>query len=218
MEKKRKEKMEKKRKEKMENKEKGNKENMINKKSEKGVKRVFKEYYSIVNDRSMGADIIMIDNDSTKYKIRFTPKDGHYKDQTMIIMLNTKHPSHSYSYPFAQPLVKMLTPVWHVNVSNSGAICVDFLTNTDKWNPSYGFGAIIIAIQLLFEEPNPLSPYNAQAAKLFRESKAQKDFTKFDFTTKKIYDSKIKSGGYKILNDFNKEYKLQHNNRVCAGL
>lgn len=191
---------------------------MKDRKLEKSIKRIYKEYISIVKDYIIGADIIMINNNTTQYNIRFTPKDGHYKDQTMILLLNTKHPSHDQSYPYMPPLVKMLTPVWHVNISNSGIICVDFLTTLNKWNPSYGFGAIIIAIQLLFEEPNPASPYNGKAASLFKISKENNDFTEFDSIAKNYYNNKIKSGGKKILDNFDIEYKIQHSDRPSVGI
>jgi len=206
-------------KKKKKNKEEKNKNiSMVQRKIEKGNKRIIKEYLSIVEDQTMRADIIMVGEDITMYKIRFTPQGGHYGGQTMIIELKTKHPAQPQGYPYKQPLVKMLTPVWHVNISNSGSICVDFLTDSSKWMPSYGFGAIVTAIQLLFEEPNPSSPYNSQAAAMFRQAKAKNNFTKFDFTTKAYYISKIKSNGYKILESFNLEYKNQHPDRSPVGL
>ena len=136
----------------------------------------------------------------------------------MIIQIGVKHPSREDYYPYCAPYVKMLTSVWHVNISSSGSICVDFLTQADKWMPVYGFEAIITAIQLLCEDPNPASPYNSQAASLFRRCEKSKNFKEFDRKTKQEYDRYIKDGSNQILDDFDKAYKEQHPDRDPVGI
>ena len=50
-----------------------------------------------------------------------------------------------------------------------GSICLDILSQ--KWSPTYNIAGILTSIQSLLDEPNPNSPANAVAAKLFCENK-----------------------------------------------
>ncbi len=50
-----------------------------------------------------------------------------------------------------------------------GSICLDILQN--KWSPIYDVSAILTSIQSLLGDPNPNSPANAEAARLFVENK-----------------------------------------------
>lgn len=52
-----------------------------------------------------------------------------------------------------------------------GSICLDILQQ--KWSPTYNIVGILTSIQSLLDEPNPNSPANAVAAKLFCENKRE---------------------------------------------
>lgn len=52
-----------------------------------------------------------------------------------------------------------------------GQICLDILQN--RWSPTYNVGGILASIQSLLDEPNPNSPANAEAAKLYTENKME---------------------------------------------
>ncbi len=52
-----------------------------------------------------------------------------------------------------------------------GSICLDILQN--KWSPIYDVAAILTSIQSLLGDPNPNSPANAEAARLFVENKRE---------------------------------------------
>jgi ubiquitin-conjugating enzyme E2 A len=52
-----------------------------------------------------------------------------------------------------------------------GSICLDILQN--KWSPIYDVSAILTSIQSLLGDPNPNSPANAEAARLFVENKRE---------------------------------------------
>lgn len=191
--------------------------NILNKQREKSNKRIFKEYKNIVDDTIV--DIIMVDEKINCFHIRFTPKGGHYINQTLILELKTKHPAQGIGYPYKPPLIKLLTPVFHTNVSKTGIICVDFIYNSEKWNPTYGFTSIITAIILLFDEPEfTQGHYNPSASSLYRECLKIKSFEAFDTKTKKYYNEFIQKGGNKILDEFNKNYKQQHPKRNPVGL
>ncbi|KAH7616334.1 putative Ubiquitin-conjugating enzyme E2 2 [Nannochloris sp. 'desiccata'] len=77
----------------------------------------------------------------------------------------------SEDYPNKAPVVKFLTQLFHPNVYADGAICLDILQN--QWSPIYDAAAILTSIQSLLSDPNPSSPANSEAAKLFVEDRRE---------------------------------------------
>ena len=65
------------------------------------------------------------------------------------------------SYPFKAPIVRFLTPIWHVNIYKR-KVCVGILGK--DWNPSYSIVQIIDTIKFLLASPNPNDPLNLEAA------------------------------------------------------
>lgn len=51
-------------------------------------------------------------------------------------------------------------------VYNDGQICLDILQN--QWSPIYDICSILTSIQSLLCDPNPNSPANSAAAKLYQ--------------------------------------------------
>lgn len=193
------------------------KDSMNNMKNKKAIKRIFKEYQNVINSNI--ADIVMIDDSMDCFQIRFTPKGGHYKNQTLILELKPKHPSSIMSYPFKPPLIKLLTPIFHTNVSASGSICVDFIYNSHKWMPTYGFESIITSIILLMDEPEfTQGHYNNDASVLYRRCRNEKLFDQFDIKTQNYYQHFINGIGKSILNKFEVLYQALHPDRPPVGL
>ena len=54
-----------------------------------------------------------------------------------------------------------------------GQICLDILQNA--WSPIYDVSAVLASIQSLLCDPNPSSPANSEAARLFSENRAEYD-------------------------------------------
>uniref|UniRef100_A0A803M197 Uncharacterized protein n=1 Tax=Chenopodium quinoa TaxID=63459 RepID=A0A803M197_CHEQI len=57
------------------------------------------------------------------------------------------------------------------NFYADGSICLDILQN--QWSPIYDVAAILTSIQSLLCDPNPNSPANSEAARLFSENKRE---------------------------------------------
>lgn len=74
-------------------------------------------------------------------------------------------------YPNKPPEVKFATKIFHPNVYNDGSICLDILKG--QWSPIYDISAILTSIQSLLCDPNPKSPANAEAARLFSENRRE---------------------------------------------
>lgn len=75
------------------------------------------------------------------------------------------------NYPSKAPNVSFVTEVFHPNVYSDGRICLDILMN--QWSPVYDVWAILTSIRSLLCDPNPASPANSEAARLFQENKGE---------------------------------------------
>ena len=92
------------------------------------------------------------------------PPETIWDGATLKLILNF-----SEEYPNKPPEVQFLAEVYHPNVYSNGKICLDILTNT--WTPIYDVHAVLLSIQSLLTDPNPNSPANNEASKLFIEDR-----------------------------------------------
>ncbi|CAA7036387.1 unnamed protein product [Microthlaspi erraticum] len=74
-------------------------------------------------------------------------------------------------YPNKLPVVRFVSRMFHPNIYADGSICLDILQN--QWSPIYDVAAILTSIQSLLCDPNPNSPANSEAARLFSENKRE---------------------------------------------
>lgn len=74
-------------------------------------------------------------------------------------------------YPNKPPVVKFVSRLFHPNVYNDGGICLDILQS--NWSPIYDISAVLTSIQSLLCDPNPNSPANSEAARLFQENRRE---------------------------------------------
>ncbi|KAK8792506.1 hypothetical protein WA588_005001 [Blastocystis sp. NMH] len=68
-------------------------------------------------------------------------------------------------YPSSPPIVRFLTQVFHPNVFLDGMICLDIIK--EKWSPINTVSMVLTSVQSLLNDPNPSSPANPEAAKLY---------------------------------------------------
>lgn len=74
-------------------------------------------------------------------------------------------------YPNKPPTVRFVSRMFHPNIYADGSICLDILQN--QWSPIYDVAAILTSVQSLLCDPNPNSPANSEAARLFSENKRE---------------------------------------------
>jgi ubiquitin-conjugating enzyme E2 D/E len=71
-------------------------------------------------------------------------------------------------YPFRPPHVTFRSPIFHPNISLSGAICLDILkAGSGAWSPLITVPDLLRSIQSLLNDPNPDDPLNVEAATLY---------------------------------------------------
>ncbi|ENN70278.1 ubiquitin-conjugating enzyme E2 T [Dendroctonus ponderosae] len=89
------------------------------------------------------------------------------------------------AYPIMPPSIKFLTKVYHPNIDDSGRICLDLIKMPPKgnWRPTIGIEALLIAVRMLLESPNPEDPLMADIAEEYQRNNSSflrkaKDYTK----------------------------------------
>jgi ubiquitin-protein ligase len=80
----------------------------------------------------------------------------------------------SEDYPFAPPVVKFASEMFHPNINKNGQIELDILKK-DNWLPSYSLTSILTSIKSLLSEPCPSWPHpaNPEATDLFLQNRCQ---------------------------------------------
>ena len=96
----------------------------------------------------------------------FGPDDTPWEGGTFKLVLEFTE-----DYPNKAPQVKFLTKMFHPNIYNDGQICLDILQN--QWSPIYDISAILTSIQSLLCDPNPASPANSEASRLYNENRRE---------------------------------------------
>lgn len=98
--------------------------------------------------------------------VMFGPDDTPWEGGTFQLEV-----TFTEEFPTKPPQVKFLTKMFHPNIYNNGSICLDILQN--QWSPIYDISAILTSIQSLLTDPNPNSPANSEAARLWTENRRE---------------------------------------------
>jgi ubiquitin-conjugating enzyme (huntingtin interacting protein 2) len=135
----------------------------------KRVSKELKELNKFINSDTLDSHRILSieinDDNILSLNVYFLgPRDSPYEETLNNILIEIPN-----EYPSVAPKMRFVNKLYHPNVVlDTGAICLDILK--DKWTPVYTIRTIILSIISLLSEPNPDSPLNGQAAKLYKES------------------------------------------------
>jgi len=131
-------------------------------------RRLLRDFYRLQCDPPSGVSAAPIDSDITRWKgVIFGPDRSSWEGGIFEIGIKFEK-----NYPFIAPSVRFLTKkMFHPNVGPTGEISLDILGNS--WNPAYDIVAILLLIQNLLREPNPMYTADLEASLLFSENKAE---------------------------------------------
>ena len=139
---------------------------MIENKRLNAIKQIKKELKELQEDPiiTLGVTVGLIKKDDPfHWQITMLgPQDTPYANGLFI--LTADFPD---DYPNKGPEVKFKNKMYHLNVNNSGHVCISTLSN---WVKGTTMSEVLSLIFALFYKQNPDSAYNSQWAKLFKEN------------------------------------------------
>ncbi|CAF0965238.1 unnamed protein product [Adineta ricciae] len=136
-------------------------------------RRLFKDLQKIQSEELPGINATPVDNDMRVWNALIDgPVDTCYEDGLFTLRMEFTD-----TYPLTPPSVRFTCKMFHPNVYADGSICLDILQR--NWSPTYDVCAILTSIRSLLNDPNPNSPANNEAAKLFLENR-------------RLYESKVR--------------------------
>jgi len=78
-----------------------------------------------------------------------------------------------HDYPFSAPKILFLTRIYHMNISDRGAVCIDILKN--QWSPALSLFKVILSLSSLLTDPNPQDPLVPSIATEYMRNRKQHD-------------------------------------------
>ncbi|KAH0850405.1 hypothetical protein HID58_095562, partial [Brassica napus] len=130
-------------------------------------KRLMWDFKRLQKDPPLGISGAPQDNNIMHWNaLIFGPDDSPWDGGTFKLTLQFTE-----DYPNKPPVVRFVSRMFHPNIYADGSICLDILQN--QWSPIYDVSAILTSIQSLLCDPNPNSPANSEAARLFSENKRE---------------------------------------------
>eukprot|EP00455_Lapot_gusevi_P050674 TRINITY_DN73_c0_g1_i1.p1 TRINITY_DN73_c0_g1~~TRINITY_DN73_c0_g1_i1.p1 ORF type:complete len:153 (-),score=31.45 TRINITY_DN73_c0_g1_i1:246-704(-) len=130
-------------------------------------RRLMRDFRRLQSDPPSGVTGAPLEDDLMEWNaVIFGPDDTPWEGGTFKL-----HLTFTEEYPNKAPKVTFVTKVFHPNVYANGSICLDILQN--QWSPIYDIAAILTSIQSLLTDPNPNSPANVEAARLFQENRRE---------------------------------------------
>lgn len=136
-------------------------------KSDNARRRLLRDFRNIQSENSSGytatPDPDCIWNWSA---VIFGPDETDWEDGVFKLTM-----TFTEEYPHTPPQVKFTTPIFHPNVYRNGSICLDILQA--NWSSANDVSSVLLSIQSLLTDPNPSSPANGEAARLYTDNRPE---------------------------------------------
>ncbi|KAJ4455454.1 putative Ubiquitin-conjugating enzyme E2 2 [Paratrimastix pyriformis] len=132
-------------------------------------RRLMRDFKRLQEDPPAGINGTPMENNIMMWNaVIFGPEETPWEGGTFRLTLQFTE-----EYPNKAPVVKFVSRMFHPNIYNDGGICLDILQN--QWSPIYDISAILTSIQSLLTDPNPNSPANSEAARLYAVNRREYD-------------------------------------------
>lgn len=103
-------------------------------------------------------------DDILNFTLTIEPDEGLYRGGSFEFTFAINS-----AFPHEPPKVKCKQKIYHPNIDIEGNVCLNILR--EDWKPVLNLNAVIVGLQYLFLEPNPLDPLNKEAAEDLKNSK-----------------------------------------------
>ncbi|KAI8066410.1 ubiquitin-conjugating enzyme/RWD-like protein [Gongronella butleri] len=143
------------------------------------LKRIQRELQGMVKASPPGITAGPVDDDMFHWTGTIQgPENSPYKGGTFKIDV-----VFSADYPFKPPKVKFLTKVYHPNIDDDGAICIDLL-KSDAWKPATKISQVLEALAMLLEVPNPDDALVSSIAEVYNTNRNKYNKTVKEYVQK----------------------------------
>lgn len=105
-----------------------------------------------------------LDATNMNMEVTLTPDEGYYKGGRFTFSIQVNH-----NYPIEPPKVKCLQKIYHPNIDLEGNICLNILR--EEWTPVLPLNAVLVGLNFLFLDPNPVDPLNKESANVLLKDK-----------------------------------------------
>ncbi|CAD8161496.1 unnamed protein product [Paramecium octaurelia] len=143
------------------------------------LKRIQKELADLAKDPPANCSAGPVD-DKDNFHWQATimgPEGSPY--QGGVFFLNIHFPT---DYPFKPPKINFVTRIYHPNINQNGAICLDILK--DQWSPALTISKVLLSISSLLTDPNPDDPLVPDIANIFKQDKNKYEQIAREYTKK----------------------------------
>lgn len=128
-------------------------------------KRLMRDLKRVQSDSPEGIVAFPLNDDLFHWGATIAgPEDTPWEGGLFRLALDFTH-----EYPMLPPNVRFVTPVFHPNVYKDGRICMDIMKS--QWSPAYDVISLLLSIQSLLGDPNPMSAANGEAAELYSKQR-----------------------------------------------
>lgn len=157
--------------------------------SSRAVKRVTIDLKNALEEEADKLYAVVIDESNImKWDVHIKgPVGSFYEGQTYTASMEFPD-----DYPIKPPKMKFISSIFHPNVYADGNICISILKTVDEldvryedvetvdstWTAAGNASSVILSVISLLSDPNPDSPANVDAAKLYRTAEKNDDFKK----------------------------------------
>ncbi|KAF1996451.1 ubiquitin-conjugating enzyme E2 15 [Amniculicola lignicola CBS 123094] len=145
-------------------------------------KRLFKEYRALSSDPPDGITAGPVSEDDMFVWEALIQGPEGTPFEGGVFPAELKFPR---DYPLAPPTMRFMVDVWHPNVVYpNGTVCISILhppgddphhyeQASERWSPIQSVEKILISVMSMLAEPNDESPANVDAARMWREKRAE---------------------------------------------
>jgi ubiquitin-conjugating enzyme E2 A len=132
------------------------------------ARRLLREFKKVQQDKVKSYTVSIDPESVMKWSaVLFGPEGTEWEGG--VFRLSVVFPE---DYPTNPPDVRFIAPIpFHPNIYSNGKICIDILQH--NWSNAYELSSVLTSVQALLVDPNPNSPANNDAARLFTDNRTE---------------------------------------------